>query len=409
MIQNLIDLIKEDGRVIIPGFGCFSKNENDAIVLNTFLKFNDGKLVKSLIDSGSNSEEEALKSIEKWVSQVTEQVEKNRSFQLESLGVLLFDKFGDFILTPTVAGAKPVTEEVAKPTTVEVPTDDHDVSYEGFNDEGQQQSESAKEEDLPEINEQPEPEIIAEIIEPENVVTDSILENEIQEAESGDEISKEINTEELPVENSTTTKEPKAKKEKKTKEVKVKKKRGAFFYINIILLFLILSLGGISFFFMDEVSTFLGIKHEETQVPADSLEASDLEIEDKDPEINEETLVENESQDTIPSEENSATPESRNQSTPVPQPDPQPSMPQDIPAVASVGNFHIVVGKFAVKENADRLVAKIRAAGYDGKILRSTSTGHTVSFHTYPTFQDAKNQIEKAKEISGTKAYVFKP
>ena len=81
---------------------------------------------------------------------------------------------------------------------------------------------------------------------------------------------------------------------------------------------------------------------------------------------------------------------------------------EQTPAVAASGNFHIIVGTFGVKENADRLVQKILDAGYDGKIITSTDKGHTVSFHSYNTKEEAANQISKASEITGTSAYVLK-
>jgi len=81
---------------------------------------------------------------------------------------------------------------------------------------------------------------------------------------------------------------------------------------------------------------------------------------------------------------------------------------ENIPAVISSGNFHIVVGTFSLKEYANRLVKKIQNAGFDGKIIKSSSSGHTVAFHSYKTREEANDQIEKAKEVTGTGAYILK-
>jgi hypothetical protein len=173
-----------------------------------------------------------------------------------------------------------------------------------------------------------------------------------------------------------------------TVEVTVKRKRGVFFYINIFLLFLIIGLSVFAFMYTDEISKWLGIKTESVlPEPKDEVKNTDtLPVTE---EVVEE-IVEETPQEEI-----------------APAPDDQPIIEQT-PAVAAGGSFHIIVGTFGLKENADRLVQKIRDAGYDGKIITSTANGHTVSFHSYNTKDEAANQISKAKEITGTSAYVLK-
>jgi cell division protein FtsN len=178
-----------------------------------------------------------------------------------------------------------------------------------------------------------------------------------------------------------------------------KKRRGIFFFVNILLLLLIIGGGVYSYLYFDQVSEWIGIKKEQREVndkPAienKEIEAID-EIVDQPPV--EETILEDQELQSE-SEVTEELVESQFQTVPV-----------EIPAVSSIGNFHIVVGTFSVKENAERLVTKIKDAGYDGKILMTTDLGYTVAFHSYPTKEDATQNIEKAKSITGTSAYVMK-
>lgn len=449
MNKYIIEFLKQEGRVIIPDFGCLSLSDDGKVVFNTYIKFDDGKLSSFICEQTGSDKQDVINKISAWARELQAQVNTGVDFELVGLGT--FYKTGpdeiDFrsgaasvastspveekpkVETPTetepspeatqatvVADIEPVEVQAAQET--EVPTEEAVVPK-------AKKTKDAKETQIaqPTAKESKQkqniyiPPVLGEtkVEREKNTSLDDVLgkntseenrveveaatvENPIEEIH---ETAAEPETPSAPIVETVETVTPiveKAIAEDKpiaetepipnTEEVTVKRKRGVFFYINIFLLFLIIGLSVFAFMYTDEISKWLGIKTESVlPEPKDEVENTDtLPVSE---EVVEEIVEE------IPQEEI------------VPAPDDQPIIEQT-PAVAAGGSFHIIVGTFGLKENADRLVQKIRDAGYDGKIITSTANGHTVSFHSYNTKDEAANQISKAKEITGTSAYVLK-
>jgi len=80
-----------------------------------------------------------------------------------------------------------------------------------------------------------------------------------------------------------------------------------------------------------------------------------------------------------------------------------PKMPHDV-GVGEGGRFWVQVGAFGVRENADRLAAKMRSAGFSVEIVTIQSTKtllHHVRVGGYPTREAARATGEKLKESFG--------
>lgn len=453
MNKYIIEFLKQEGRVIIPDFGCLSLSDDGKVVFNTYIKFDDGKLSSFICEQTGSDKQDVINKISAWARELQAQVNTGVDFELVGLGT--FYKTGpdeiDFrsgaasvastspveekpkIETPTetepspeapqtpvVADIEPVEAQAAPET--EVPTEEEIVPK-------AKKTKDAKEPQIaqPTAKESKQkqniyiPPVLGETKaeREKNTSLDDVLgkntTEEIREeaaatpvenhAEEIHETAAEPETPSAPIVETVETVTPiveKAIAEDKpiaetepitnTEEVTVKRKRGVFFYINILLLLLIVGLSVFAYLYTDEISKWLGIT---TEKVIDEPEQEEEEIVAPEPEI-EENLPETPNED-IPVEEVEEAPIEQV----ISEPDP-------VPAVAASGNFHIIVGTFSVKENAERLVQKIRDAGYDGKILKSSASGHTVSFHAYGTNNDAMNNISKAKEITGTSAYVLK-
>jgi nucleoid DNA-binding protein len=442
MNKYIIDFLKQEGRVIIPNFGCLSLSEDGKVVFNTYIKFDDGKLSAYICEQTGNEAQDVINSISAWSSELQAQVNTGVDYELTGLGV--FFKAGaddiDF-RSGASASTSHTTSEKAKVEEV--------VEEKSASDENavETEIEPAKEEevaDVPAQNEtESEPEkpqtrkntalaqaSVEELKQTKNIyipgdesskedkVKESSLEDVLGKTDLPQEKNPEVDktadstensaaaatnqTEPAPVasekisqeEQRTVVESAKHSEPEKTEaeEVTVKRKRGAFFYINIVLLLLIIGLSVFAYLYTDEISKWLGITTEnvlpEVKEKEDSVEAT-----------------------TINQEENAAI-DYEEDITEIVEETPPAPVDQTIieltPAVASSGNFHVIVGTFSIKENAERLVQKIRDAGYDGKILRSTDVGHTVSFHSYNTKEEATNNIGKATEITGTSGYVLK-
>lgn len=442
MNKYIIEFLKQEGRVIIPDFGCLSMSDDGKVVFNTYIKFDDGKLSSYLCEQTGAEAQDVINKISAWAREIQAKVNKGEDFELVGLGK--FYKTGpdelDFkastgdskdvvetIEESPIESTPHVQEKAAEDITIEnTETPESRIEQAENVDTENKESKHNKNIYIPPSSEEtttePEkPASLDAVLDKKNAdqpieqheaqsldenaaishpevtpeVEDRIAASTHDEPQSID--SERVNTPEAQNTSSTNIKDEAEKKEKKTKktsseEVTVKRKRGVFFYINILLLLLIVGLSVFAYLYTDEISKWLGIT---TEKVIDEPEQEEEEIVAPEPEI-EENLPETPNED-IPVEEVEEAPIEQV----ISEPDP-------VPAVAASGNFHIIVGTFSVKENAERLVQKIRDAGYDGKILKSSASGHTVSFHAYGTNDDAMNNIAKAKEITGTSAYVLK-
>ncbi len=464
MIQAIQELLNSAGRAIIPGVGCLSINDENKIIFNPFLKFNDGKLSAKIMELEGIGENESQKKLSAWTREIEQTLMQGHDFDLGALGRFFLegkDEIG-FSTESKISASSSRQEEPSQqepneslqpepvtvhahtidqtPQTAETPqseeqielakdinsnpveAEEHTITPTEEQLELEQKEETtSKKASLDDLlnaravyptqeNSENTPESI-EVIDNEPIVETSSAITHENIAQSLEEVKSEVgetlaDKNAQSVQNSSENVDNASGKPKKSKkhenpevqgeEIIIKRKRSKIFYVNIFLFFLIIVLGTFAFLYTDEVSEWLGISAPTTEVPRDTVLQEEAEIEDVTPEPAE-NLPETEELPEV---------------APVPPkievlPTPEP-MPSNIPAVASSGDFHIIVGKFAVKENADRLVQKIRDSGYDGKILRSTATGHTVSFHSYPSMEEATNNLNKAKEITGTGAYIEK-
>jgi nucleoid DNA-binding protein len=426
MNKYIIELLKLSGRVIIPDFGCLSIDDDGKTVFNTYIKFDDGKLSSYICEQSGAEPQDVINKISAWARELKAQVNTGVDYELVGLGS--FYKTGPDEIDFRNEGKKAPSElenervselvneiqnekELENKIENEEKSDNEEIDTVSVESKHSKNiyippSEDLKKEEkmtsLDDVlgitplaeetaNEAAHrAEIMDEIEHKEELVEKPII-VEAPKAEPKPVEIKEVTKEEvIPVAPADKTeKQEEIKEATQAEEVTVKRKRGVFFYINIALLALILGLSVCAYFYMDELSRWLGIKTENVLPEPESKEEL----------VEEEVPVLEEQEEQVVVEE----PLEEISETPVDQP-----IIQETPAVSAGGNFHIIVGTFSVKENADRLVQKIRDAGYDGKIITSTDNGHTVSFHTYNTKDEAANQISKAKEITGTSAYVLK-
>lgn len=96
MEEILIELLKNNTKVIIPDFGAFIVKQRNPfqVVFNEFLRFNDGMLIDSISKKENISKEEAKEKINKWIELVKSSIEKNNSYEIKSLGKLIKTETG---------------------------------------------------------------------------------------------------------------------------------------------------------------------------------------------------------------------------------------------------------------------------------------------------------------------------
>lgn len=177
-------------------------------------------------------------------------------------------------------------------------------------------------------------------------------------------------------------------KPKKEKVVKPKKKRGAFFWILIVLLGLGFTGGILTFMFYDQVKKYIPFINntetkEQKRLNSDTIEslnnsAEELEAAESE-RINAESNTETPVEEEIPSE---AIPVETNQ---------KPEKVEATPiASSSNGSYHVIVGAFSVQANAERFAQK---QGGSASVIPQGSM-YLVSLSSYATRAEANQAMD---------------
>ncbi len=116
MEQYLLDLIKNNNRVIVPNFGAFiiSRDAGTTVLFNNFLSFNDGLLINHISHKEGIDTNEATQRVSDFVDHVKQELDKKGEYTIEKLGTFTKDQSGilRFTQNPHVSGLIPDKEEV---------------------------------------------------------------------------------------------------------------------------------------------------------------------------------------------------------------------------------------------------------------------------------------------------------
>lgn len=395
MNKYIIELLKTESTVIIPEFGALMGAGN-SLMFNPILKFNDGKLIKYIAKKEGKDEQEVANMVAKHVKEINLVLDKGESYEIFGLGS--FSKGGDGKVVFQVSDSaepinteeKPAKEEPKKETPIVTPVVEKKEAP---------KVEEKKEE--PKKEEKPTP----------VVATDK----------------KEEKKPEKKVEAKTKKENRKPEKPKKEK----KKKKG--WIIWLVILLIVFGGGG----------TFVALKWKEVNAWISSLTSgkdkniSDVVDLDKinnntdEHQTDEETMLMTPDSlaqtegDTLMNELDSAEINS------LPEKDvtknveaeeeeeiiediveekeePKEEVIKSEPVVVSNDlKYHIMVGAFSDRSNAEGLVKKMQDAGLsNARILPGGGLAKVVA-GSYATKADASAQLSKAREFNDG-AYVMK-
>ena len=91
MIKYIIEILKLQSSLILPGFGSFQVNaKTGKITFNTLLKFNDGTLAKYISQTEGTDQQAAQNQIAKFIREIEAELGKGNSFDMFQFGK--FDK-----------------------------------------------------------------------------------------------------------------------------------------------------------------------------------------------------------------------------------------------------------------------------------------------------------------------------
>jgi len=96
MEQYILELIRDNNRVIIPNFGAFiiAKEKGFTILFNNFLSFNDGLLVEHVMKKENIDKLEATDRVNKFVEEINKTLDTEGSYKLIGLGTFTKDSSG---------------------------------------------------------------------------------------------------------------------------------------------------------------------------------------------------------------------------------------------------------------------------------------------------------------------------
>lgn len=96
MTKDILELVKNNNRVILPNFGAFiiSKENGFSVLFNNFLSFNDGLMVNHIAKSRNIDSNKALEEVNLFVDSIKQSLDNTGVFDIVGLGKFTKDSNG---------------------------------------------------------------------------------------------------------------------------------------------------------------------------------------------------------------------------------------------------------------------------------------------------------------------------
>ncbi|RFC54994.1 SPOR domain-containing protein [Brumimicrobium aurantiacum] len=391
MDQYIKQLLLLHSKVILPQFGAIfiANEETGDLSFNEYLSYDDGKLAKLLEEESNMDLQEAQNSVAKFVRDLELQLNKGETYSIFQLGEFSKDNDGSYIFKGNIKNNQtqeaisgpsptPIAEEKtdSKEKTEDIPTKEESAPVEPKKEEikKEQKKESVEK---------------AESVKPKPTPT-------VQEKKTKKEPEVKQN---VYVEKSAADSKSKKKEvaEPKTTYIEKDNKRKKGFLFWFLLIFLLLVISGSVYVGLnyDKVEEYMGwtLFDENGKKVNQKNENESEAIPSKDENISAVT-EENNVEDTVSTSKEEVSPEEQ-KSEPEPE---EEEFTTPVEVAPSSGNYRIIIGCFGDKSNADQLVNKYRAKGYDAKIIKVEGGLHFVSAHSYDNYSKAKSVLETIKQ-----------
>lgn len=430
MDKYLLQILLQTKTIIIPGLGALTitNEETGEIMFMSYLKYDDGELVKHIVEKDGFTENEAKNLIAKYVSEINTRLSKGNDYEMFQFGKF-FMKDGEIEFENWRASTEQdATRMVNNPAEVE---EIKDAQEEGYIPENLVEVEVAElvitDVEPTEIHEADKS--LDEILKETEEVEDEDLSIEEKEAEVTTFVETDISRENsyTPLEETVVVEdiieapeeekiiiavEPESVIEAETttapKIIVVKKKRKPIFWILIFLILLLLGISLATFFFYDQVKKYLPfMESQRTEVERNKGNAEDISEDlNESAEVYENGgKIENNSTDgTVVEEPGIEEKVVEIESKPVePVKEVTPVVKTNLP---SGKHYFVIVGAFAENNNADRYAEKLNAAGNQASIIGQYDGLHLVAIDAYDSESEAEQALSKFSAVT-SKAWVF--
>lgn len=132
MENYLLELIKENNRIIIPNFGAFivSREKGQNILFNNFLSFNDGLLISHICAVEGTDSATASNKVDSYVKTIRAALDTTGSYTVKDIGTFSKDENGVLRfeqLTPPTQSEEIISKPVEQPISVPDLTTDNEL------------------------------------------------------------------------------------------------------------------------------------------------------------------------------------------------------------------------------------------------------------------------------------------
>jgi len=382
--------------VILPEFGALSitNEETGEAMFNAYLKFNDGKLEKYIAEQEGIEKQDAANMVAKYVRDLELLLNKGETYDIFQFGRFIKRQDGSFDFENWAAFS-----EEGSSTYIALKTDKKEPSIDtsDVSEPNEVKKEHITEEELSSIKEVYEKPAERTLTEDEKKQSQNKFvpsETKIEKTESTSTPESDTATE-----TEVVIEQPKpVKKQDKTKKEKTQKKRSVFFFPLILLILLLGVAGALVGIFPDEAKKLVGWEDvevlKETKELQDTANQEEVEVETNEAEPTADEIV---YEEEITNEIAEGFSDNENNMN-----DPQENLepPVEIKPVTE-GNYHIIVGSFGEKQNAENLVNSLIAKGHPAQIVGPVNNLHMVSFGAYPSRNAAQENLQKAITETG--------
>jgi len=381
MEKYILELIKENNRVIIPNFGAFiiSKENGISILFNNFLSFNDGLLVNYVAEKKGIDTIVATDQVFDFVDSLKKELDEKGIYNIDKLGVFKKDDngilrfqqasdFGDF--TESISDNTEVKEtNTEKEEDVEVYQDstllDIDNSSEIIDTP---EDEKSKEEENIDLKKDAEPILTIDKEEPkkENIEKSASFTKTIPSS------NKETITPESKFK--STSSNTTSNSTKYTQKVKKENKRKDIITFVIIALLVVLCVAVYFVFFnkKKEVVKPTPIKVEKP-IQTEPVQKDSTDIEKK---------------------EIKAKPED--------------AKVEPKPLETHTNDFYIIVGSFKQQDNATKMVEKLKASGFTNAQIITKGNMFLVSADSNPSYRVIEARQQEILENDRMESWLYK-
>lgn len=398
MNKYLIELFKEENTVIIPGLGALTvvNRATNELMFMSYLKHNDGTLVKYIAQQENIEPDAAKENIDRYVEEIIAAIANGGAFEVDGLGRFSKDASGEIqfsstqqapaeetgpVIVPKVEEQEEVKEVVQEQPVEEVVIED-----------AQNKAEEKVAETIEEYTESAEEIITNEPDEPLIVPVEPVQPVPVTEEEQwNDDLD-------VPPVNYQPER-PKKPILEKTKKDKKPRRNGTLWLLLITLIIM----GG---------AAYVGFNYKDLKEKIPFLASSGKEeVKGTENPVEDEITKE---QDTEP-EENETWEEATDEELteePVTEPVAAPEekkpeeKPKPAPVVASGGlrvdkslPVQVIVGSFGEEGNAGRMVEKLRSQGFPAEIIGIYGGLHTVSAASFSSMEEYRANQSQLQSV----------